>query len=273
MDAHEDDPRRLLGELLRQARAEAGFTQDAVGHAIGVDRSGVTRMEGGTRLITRDMLETWLTKCRVTGLAEAGTRAMWRVARRAGDSDEPVKVWFVGWVDAEGKAHTLRFWQPDIVPGLLQTEQYAYHTFRAFGLSHDRATEAAKARIGRQVVLERDKPPVVVALIDELVLQREIGSPEIMAGQCKRLLELGEYPTVHIQVVRGASAGLGGSLALAEGKDGTVMLSGSLLEDIVTADAQQVLAASAIVDAVRGAAMNASDSRGIIGEAHKRWTT
>ena len=75
--------------------------------------------------------------------------------------------------------------------------------------------------------LERSSPPVVVAVIDETVLQREIGSRKVMAGQCARLLELSEHSSVHIQVVRGASAGLGGMLALADGSQGTVLLSGS----------------------------------------------
>ena len=80
MDAPDDDPRKLLGSLLRQARADAGLTQDAVGHAIGVERSGVTRMEGGERSLTLATLGTWLDRCGVSGLAESGVRAMWRVA-------------------------------------------------------------------------------------------------------------------------------------------------------------------------------------------------
>ena len=126
--------------------------------------------------------------------------------------------------------------------------------------------------MARQAILERDSPPTVVAIIDELVLAREIGSPEVMAEQCARLLAVSEHSSVIVQVVRGASAGLGGMLALAEGPRGPVLLSGSLLEDIVTADVQQVRAAGAIVDAVRGAAMSTSDTRVILGEAHQRWT-
>ena len=97
----EDGPRRLLGGLLRQARAEAGLTQDAIGHAVSVERTGVTRMEGGERLPSHAALGAWLDLCGVTGLAESGIRAMWRAARRHDYDDEPLKAWFVGWVDAE----------------------------------------------------------------------------------------------------------------------------------------------------------------------------
>jgi transcriptional regulator with XRE-family HTH domain len=268
----DDDPRGLLGSLLRQARTDARLTQDAIGHAIGVERSGVTRMEAGDRSMTLATLGAWLDRCGVGGLADSAVRALWRVARRHGDGDEPVKTWFVGWTDAEVIAWALRFWAPLIVPGLLQTERYMYEVFRAGGHPHDRARQAVDARMARQEILGRDDPPTVVAIIDELVLSRQLGSREVMAEQCKRLLDVSEHPSVIVQVVRGASAGLGGMLALAEGPRGSVLLSGSLLEDIVTADVQQVRAAGAIVDAVRGAAASTSDTRAILGEAHQRWT-
>jgi transcriptional regulator with XRE-family HTH domain len=270
----DDDPRRLLGELLRQARAEAGLTQDAISTATGIERSGITRAEAGGRQLNREALAAWLGRCGVAddSLAGAAIRAMWRVARRTGDGDEPVKTWFVGWVDSESTAWRITIWQPDIVPGLLQTKRYAYEVFRAGGLPHDRAEEAAAARMQRQSVLERDEPPAVVVIIDELVLQRQIGDREVMAEQCEKLLQASDHPAVLIQVVRGASAGLGGAVALAEGPAGTVVLTGSLLEDIVTADAGQVRRASIIVDAVRGASERIPRSREILGEAHTRWT-
>jgi transcriptional regulator with XRE-family HTH domain len=274
MNAYDDNPRTLLGELLQQARVEARLTQDSVGAATGVDRTAVSRMEGGSRLPTRDILTAWLGKCEVGQgtLGDAGIRAMWRVARRRSDGDEPAQIFFAGWTDAEAAAWTLRYWQPDLVPGILQTEKYAYQTFRVYGLSHDQATEAAKARMERQKILERAEPPSVIAVIDEVVLTRQLGDREVMAEQCERLLQAWEYPTVLLQVVQGASAGLGGALALAEGPTGSVVLSASLLEDIVTADAGQVRRASTIVDSVRAAAESVTRSRVILEERARSWT-
>jgi hypothetical protein len=131
---------------------------------------------------------------------------------------------------------------------------------------------AAGVRMGRHAILERERPPRVVAVIDELVLHRQLGTREVMAGQCLRLLELAERPQVSVQVVRGASAGLGGMVALAEGPGGTVVLAGSVLEDIVTDDATRVQDAEAILDAVRGVAESTGETRRVIGEAHKLWT-
>jgi transcriptional regulator with XRE-family HTH domain len=269
VNAQDDDPRRLLGDLLRQARTEARLSQESVGAAVGVDRSGIARMEAGQRQLTSASLTAWLGKCDVTGLAESGIRAMWRAARR--QAREPEQR-LLNWTGAEAEARVLRFWHPGAVPGLLQTEEYAYETYRVYGYDHDSATQAAAARVERHRILDRDKPPRVVAVIDELVLHRQLGSREVMAGQCRLLLELGERPQVSVQVVRGASAGLGGMVALAEGPGGTVVLAGSVLEDIMGDDDAQVQAADAIIDAVRAVADSTAGSRNIIGEALTRWT-
>lgn len=265
--------RSLLGDLLRQARQQSRYaSQEQLARVIGKERTTITHAELGDKVPSLDVLEEILAACDVTGIAADAVRGIHRLARREGGDAEPVRIWFAGWTDAEGKAWRITFWNPGAVPGLLQTRDYAYHTFRVFGLGHEQAGAAAQARVERQKVLGAGSPPTVVAIIDEVVLQRQLGSREVMRDQCAKLLEMSEHPSVIIQVVRGASAGIGGALALAEGPQGTVLLSGSVLEDTVTADGSQVRAASVIVDAVRGVAATTGESRGIIGEAHQRWT-
>jgi transcriptional regulator with XRE-family HTH domain len=275
MDAHDDDPRRLLGSLLRQARMAAGLTQDAVGHVIGVERSGVTRMEAGDRSLTLAALGAWLDRCGVSGLAESGVRAMWRVARRHGDGDEPVKIWFVGWVDAEGKAHTLRYWSPLLMPGIVQTPEYAYELFRATGRTHERATEEVAARMQRQAILDREDPPTIVIGLWEPVLYHQVGSADVMRQQLAKLVEVSERPGVLVHVVPstvGANAGLGGPVSIASvtGKP-DVLLTSSMLEDVVTADGAQVRAASSTFEVVRGVSANIMDTSRIISEAIQAW--
>jgi transcriptional regulator with XRE-family HTH domain len=272
---NEDDPRELLGSLLRQARAEAGLTQDAIGHAVSVDRSGITRMEGGERLPSHAALGAWLDRCGVTGLAESGIRAMWRAARRHGYVDEPLKAWFVGWVDAERDAHLLRYWNPVLVPGIVQTPEYAYEVFRAGGRSHEQAMADVDARIQRQDALNRLDPPTVVIVMWEPVLHHQVGTPAVMRGQLSRLLEVSERPSVVVHVVPsafGANAGLGGpvSLATVVGKP-DVLLTSSLLEDVVTTDAAQARAATNTFEVVRGVSANTRDTRHIIAEAITTW--
>jgi len=265
--------RTLLGDLLRQARQQSRYrSQEQLARVVGKERTTITHAELGDKVPSSEVLDDILAQCGVTGIAGDAIRGVHRLARREGGDGEPVKVWFVGWVDAEAAAWRITFWNPGAVPGLLQTRDYAYHTFRVYGLGHDQAEAATAARMERQQILERDAPPTVVAIIDEVVLQRQLGTPAVMAEQCKKLLEASERPGVIVQVVRGASAGIGGALALAEGPQGSVLLSGSVLEDTVTADGSQVRAASVIVDAVRGVAATTADSRVILGEIHQRWT-
>lgn len=100
-----------------------------------------------------------------------------------------------------------------------------------------------------------------------------MGSPEIMVGQCARLLDL---PTsVVLQVIPGrvgANAGLGGAITLAAGtRQAEVLLAEALVEDVVTIDVPLVLRASATFDRVRASALNRADSRALITEAMETW--
>jgi hypothetical protein len=105
---------------------------------------------------------------------------------------------------------------------------------------------------------------------------RARGTAQVMAEQCAKLLELSEHPSVLIHILPsslGASPGLGGSVSLASVTgEPDVLLTGSMLEDVVTTDAQQVRAASGTFERVRGRAANTDGSRTILGEAMERWT-
>jgi Domain of unknown function (DUF5753) len=148
--------------------------------------------------------------------------------------------------------------------------------YRATGRGHERALEDTEARMARQVILNREDGPTVVIVLDELVLHRLIGTVQVMAEQCARLMELSEHPSVLIHILPsslGASPGLGGSVSLASVTgEPDVLLTGSMLEDVVTTDTQQVRAASGTFERVRGRAASIDGSRTIIGETMKRWT-
>jgi transcriptional regulator with XRE-family HTH domain len=272
---YDDNPKSLLGALLKAAR-QAGphRTQEALAEAAGVERSGLTRMEAGDRVPQMATLSELLTACEVTGLARMAVEFMWRLARRA---DDPATARLAPWYEVEPKAHTLRFWQPIVIPGLLQTEKYAYEMYRAMGRGHEKAVEDTQARMARQAILARGEDgPTVVIVLDELVLHRPIGTAEVMAGQCAALLKAAENPSVLIHVLPselGASPGLGGPVSLASlTGEPDVLLTGSMLEDVVTIEAQQVRAARSIFERVRGRAASTDGSKIIIGEAQKRWT-
>lgn len=267
------DPRALLGRLLREARNASGKSGEALAHAIDIEKTGVVRAESGERVPTLATLGAWLNACGVTGLTEAAVRGIWKLARNV---ENPTQAQLAPWYSTEGRAHTLRFWQPIIIPGLVQVERYAYEIYRVAGRGHERSLEDTKARMARQAILDREDGPTVVIVLDELVLQRLIGTPEVMAEQCARLLELSERPSVLVHVLPtslGASPGLGGPVTLASVTgEPDVLLTGSMLEDVVTTDTQQVRAGSGTFERVRGRAANTDDSRTILGEAMERWT-
>src|SRR6266700_4256193 len=122
----ERNPKEFLGEELRRARVSAGYSsQDALAAKLGFDRTVITKAETGERPPTPEVLAAWCTAC---GLDEELFARLTKLARSA---DGPVPTWFEDWLEAEGKAHTLRIWQPLIVPGLLQTAAYARALFLA----------------------------------------------------------------------------------------------------------------------------------------------
>jgi hypothetical protein len=123
------------------------------------------------------------------------------LARRA---DGPVPTWFEDWLRAEGEAHTLRFWQPLIIPGLLQTAGYARALFLAAGADDAKADELVAVRLERQAILDRAEPPHVIAVLDESVLHRLIGSPVIMSDQLGHLGSMAERTNVQVQLVPSA---------------------------------------------------------------------
>jgi len=266
----------FLGRQLKEIRAEAGYkSQDEFAPVLNRDRSVIGKAESGEYPPTDTVLADWLDRCGITGRLRTVLLGMARFARMRDGG--PVKVWFVGWVDAEGKAHTLRIWQPIIVPGIIQTPAYARELFAAMGMNDDQVSDYVQSRLSRQAILDQAEPPSVVIVLDELALHRLIGTPETMCEQLEHAIELSKRPNMHIHILptrMGANAGLGGPIHLATGIGSPeVLLVGALIEDQVSADPALVRRASASFDAVRGDALNRADSRTILTEALERWNS
>jgi DNA-binding XRE family transcriptional regulator len=267
----ETNPAHLLADLLRTARQqEPGRTQEVLASVLGKERSTVGKVEQG-RVPAHDVLNDWLTACEVHGLAETAVRGLWQLAKNA---EDPTGAAIAPWYDVEARAHTLRFWQPVVVPGILQSERYAYEMYRVGGRSHERALEEVAGRMQRQLTLSRDDAPTVVVVLDQMVLERFIGSAQVMAEQCAKLLELPPSVLLHVLPSSlGANPGLGGAISLASvAGEPDILLTGSLLEDRVTVDPAQVRAASATFERVRAVSANIMDTADTIRKAQERWT-
>ena len=268
----ETDPAAYLGQQLRKARLAAGFaSQDALAAALGFERSTITKAESGARPPTDEVLDKWCEVCGISAEVREILEGLNIVARRA---DGPVPTWFEDYLEVEHEAYAILVWQPVVVPGLLQTADYARYLFLAMEVDSDKATEMAAARLARQAIFDRVDPPQVVFVLDELVLSRLIGSPVIMAAQLDRICEMSERPNVSIHVLpseNGASAGLFGGffVASSEGKPDVLLM--ETVQDQTTENRTLVRKAQIVFNHVRRDALPRVASRAILLEAAERW--
>ena len=114
-----------------------------------------------------------------------------------------VPATFKSWPEYEDKAASLRDWSPSIVTGLLQTEDYAH---ALISVQPQITQEIAGARLANRLerqkrVMHRDNPPSGWFIVDELSLYRQVGSPQSMAAQLRRLLEVAARPKFTVQVL------------------------------------------------------------------------
>lgn len=117
--------------------------------------------------------------------------------------------------DFEAGANVIRTWELALVPGLLQTQEYAKAVWRAGQiLDEDLVDRHVQARLARQAILSQGDPPTLIALIDEAALRKPIGGREVMRGQLLHLAKMATYPNITIQVVPDAA---GAHMALTGG--------------------------------------------------------
>lgn len=109
----------------------------------------------------------------------------------------------------ESTAVRMHVFEPNVVPELLRTPEYAEHVVRAGLPTHDAESRARHLRMlaGRQEVLEREEPPQLQCVVEEAVLRRTVGSAEILARQVAHLEELTHAPHIEIRILTDGSAG------------------------------------------------------------------
>jgi len=273
MNDPESNPAAFLGAELRRARVAAGFSsQEVLAAKLGYDRSVIAKAETGERPPSPEVAEALEAEL----FPEGPSGWVGRLAKLARRADGPIPSWFESWLEAEREAHTLRLWSPVLVPGLLQTAEYARALFLATGLDEDAAQEHVSVRLDRQVILDRGKPPHVVVVLDESVLHRLIGSPQVMADQLVHLAEISERQNLSVQVIlsaTGANAGLSGAFDLASGDGAPEVLRMEAVEDVTAESRSLIRAAANIFVRVQADALPRAASRTLILEAAEQWKT
>ena len=203
-------PEARLGAELRKSRQEVGWSQERLAQKIQFSTAMVGFIERAERRPTQD----FVLRC------EAALGIAGRLQELWAECEQTTPRWFRPWTRIEAEARSIRMWEPLLVPGLLQTQDYARTVLGTEPAGSERKVEELlKARLHRQKILERDDPPVVSVLIDEGVLYRPVGGKEVMYQQLEHLLKLASRPRVTIQVIPvdiGATPGLLGGFAIAQ---------------------------------------------------------
>jgi hypothetical protein len=219
------------------------------------------------------VLAAWIEACGIKNVELIMTLA--ELARAGDDNNDPIPSWFADYAaDIEPVAHTIKTWQGMIIPGLLQTPPYAQALFESMGFDAETVDARVKARVARQFILDRVEPVSLWVVLDDAVLRRRVGSPEIMSEQ---LLYLAERATLHnigVQVVpaeNGANAGCVGALTIASVADKSDVAVIEGVQDTVSESPELVRGALSIFDRVRLDALPRSASMETIKEAAKQY--
>ncbi|MEU5235431.1 helix-turn-helix transcriptional regulator [Streptomyces lydicus] len=208
----------LFATRLRRLRLNAGLTQAQLGQRTHTHPTRINQIERTTG--AKPTLELARALDEAVG-AENLLIELWPYVYR-----ETFPDWAREFMERSERASTIREYASAVVPGLLQTEDYA----RAL-LSLGRTLESAEqleervaARLGRQVRLTEASGPELWVVVDEAVLLRPLGDPPVMQAQLTRLLEAGNHPRITLQVLPFSSGGheiIGRSLTLLNQPDGT----------------------------------------------------
>ncbi|MCH7229466.1 helix-turn-helix domain-containing protein [Glycomyces sp. L485] len=210
--------RMIMGGYLRRLREAQGITRERAGYEIRSSESKISRMElGRVGFKVRDV-EDLLHMYGITEQAEVDRLlALVKEANQPGwwhRYGDALPDWFSAYLDLEGAASMIRTYEVQLVPGLLQTREYA-RALLMLGFGHTPLQEIddrVNVRLSRQNVLKKHDPPILWTVIDEAALHRPFGGRAVMRDQIQALIEASEMPNVRIQIVRfssGAHSGAG----------------------------------------------------------------
>jgi transcriptional regulator with XRE-family HTH domain len=195
--------RRELGALLRKLRNENGLTVEQAAERLLFSMSKLSRMETGHGIATprdiRDLCDLYgvtdeAERDRLTQLARDGKQQAWWQSY-----DLPYSTY----VGLEAEAVSISDFQSSVVPGLLQTADYARagHEGAMPRLSPDQIERQIEAKLTRQSLLTQTNPPSFKVVLDEAVLHRTVGGPHVMGAQLEHLIEAARLPNVTVQVI------------------------------------------------------------------------
>lgn len=250
-------PLDYYGWELRRQREAHGLRQQQLGEIIFCTGSLIGQVETTKKIPTRDFSE------RVD--AALGTDGVFsRLVGLVLRSQLP--TWFQAYAEMEARAEYISTYQAQLVYGLLQTEDYA-RAVLATGMPDDLEGLLA-ARMERQRILERERPPLAWAVLDEAVLHRPVGGHEVMRAQLTRLLDFSATRWMRIQVLpfaAGEHSSLAGSFNLLRfDDDPDIIYTEDLISGHMTASPETVREGSLRYAHLQAAALSVEESAALI---------
>jgi transcriptional regulator with XRE-family HTH domain len=198
--------RRRLGAELRRLREAVGMTCEQAGEYLDCSASKISRIETA-RVPARTIDVQAL--CQLYEASEEQVASLLALVRESKQTgwwqrfDDVLPDWFETYVGLEAAAATIRTYEIQLIPGLLQTEGYARALFESGDLG--RVTDidgAVGIRRARQEVLTGDNPPQYWAILSEAALQRMVGGTAVMRDQLLHLVDMSQLPNVTVQIIR-----------------------------------------------------------------------
>ncbi|MFD4338558.1 Scr1 family TA system antitoxin-like transcriptional regulator [Streptomyces anulatus] len=190
-----DDPDVSFGLQLRQARDARGWTQDELAGRMGCSGTHISAVETGRRSPTPRFARS---ADRALGTGDKFSRMVQAM------KDLTLLEGFPEYVGFEGRAVEIRLYEVGIIPGLLQTPEYARvladSAVRRGAITPEQADERVAFLAERQAALVRPKPPMLFVTMDESCIRRPVGGSDIMNAQLDWLMEFAELPNTLLQV-------------------------------------------------------------------------
>ncbi|WP_200309362.1 helix-turn-helix domain-containing protein [Streptomyces adelaidensis] len=273
--------RRRLGQELRRLRELKGMTAEEVAERLLVSQSKISRLENGRRSISqRDVRDL----CGVYDVEDQ--RVVDSLMQMAKDSrqqgwwhafgDVPYSVY----IGLETDAASLRVYDPQVVPGLLQTRPYA-EALIAGALPETASSDVnnrVQVRLRRQERISAPESPLRLwTVLDEAALRRVVGNRSLMREQLEHLVEQSQLPHVTVQVIPfdlGAHPGLNGQYAILEfpdASDSSVVYIEGVTSDLYLEKPADVQKYSVMYEHLRAQALNVDQSRQFIAGIAKEY--
>jgi transcriptional regulator with XRE-family HTH domain len=206
---------RGIGFELERYRKAAGLNLQQVGDGLGVSASTISRLENGKREPSVEEVASILAVIGVTGAERDRLLDQARGGSGLGlvEGSNPT-VQSRMYLNFETRATVITNFELILVPGLVQTAEYAFASISAIMVDEDEPDIEARVarRMARQAILARRTPPQLNLIVTEAALRLPIGGPKVMARQVRHLAELTERSTVSTRVIPADVVGHAGLL-------------------------------------------------------------